>query len=126
LQRVEPALARETLDRDDLRAVRLQREDEARIHAATVEEHRARAALADEAALLRAGEPEVRPEHVEQGPVRCDRRAALAPVDRQRERNVRGCFGQIHRRHLEVAAASRSRAMAAARNASTWSIASRY
>ena len=50
--------AAEPFDRDDLVAVRLRREHEARAHELAVEEHRARTALALLARVLRAGKPE--------------------------------------------------------------------
>ena len=53
-------------------AVRLDGEHEARVDAPPVDEHRARAALADEAALLGAGQPEVVAQDVEQRVVRRD------------------------------------------------------
>ena len=53
-------------DGRDPDAVHLGGEDEARVDAAVVDQDRAGAALADEAALLRAGQAEVRAEHVEQ------------------------------------------------------------
>ena len=56
-------------------AVRLGREHEARVDAPVVDEHRARAALADEAALLRAGQAEVVAQDLEQRVLRLRPRA---------------------------------------------------
>ena len=56
---VSVAVAREPLDRDDLGAVDLHREEEARAHGDAVEPHRARAADAVLAADVRPGEAEL-------------------------------------------------------------------
>ena len=66
LHGVQHVAAREPLDRRDRAAVALARRDEARVDDLAVEHHRARAALAFAAALLRAGEPQVLAQHVEQ------------------------------------------------------------
>ena len=58
LDAVQPVLAAQPLDRRHLVAVRLRRQDEARAHELAVEQHRARAALALLARVLRAGQPE--------------------------------------------------------------------
>ena len=57
---------REPFDGRDPDAVHLGGEHEAGVDAAVVDQDRAGAALADEAALLRSGQAEVRAEHVEQ------------------------------------------------------------
>ncbi len=72
LHGMERRLPAETLDGDDLVPVRLRREDEARAHELAVEEHRARAALALLARVLRAGKLE---------PVAQRRQEALAGPD---------------------------------------------
>src|SRR5258706_6784653 len=56
LHRMEPAVRLQSLDRGDFPAVRLHREQEARFHQLAVEQDRAGAALADDAADVRAGE----------------------------------------------------------------------
>ena len=68
----------QALDGRDRRAVGLDGEHQARVDAHVVDQDGARAALADEAALLRAGQPEVVAQHLEQGVVGrdLDRRAA--------------------------------------------------
>ena len=63
---------RQALDGRDLAAVRLDRQDEAGVDDAAVQADRAGAALAHEAALLRAGQLEVVAEHVEQRVMRGD------------------------------------------------------
>ena len=67
----------QALDRDDLAAVGLDRQHEARVDDAVVEPDRARAALAHEAALLGAGQAQVVAQRVEQ-------RVVLLDVDRPR------------------------------------------
>ena len=71
---------RETLDRGDRGAVRLDREHQARVDADVVHQHGARAALPDETALLGPGQPEVVPEDLEERVVREDVGRARAPV----------------------------------------------
>src|SRR5438445_6305688 len=72
LQRVEPAALRQPFHR--LHAVALAREAEhqARQHGRAVEQHRARSAFAQFAPVLRAGEGEILPQHLEQRLVRSE------------------------------------------------------
>ena len=65
----------EPLDRQHLAAVGVGRERAARAHRQAVEQHRARAAHLHLAGALRAGQPLVLAQEVEQQPVRLDRRA---------------------------------------------------
>src|SRR5581483_9725406 len=58
LQRVQRVAARDALDGRDRSTVRFRREDETGRHQASVEEDRARAAVAGRAAFLRARQPE--------------------------------------------------------------------
>ena len=83
LERMQLTVGGEALDRRDAPTVGLDREDEARIDAHVIEQHGARAALADEAALLRAGQPEVVAQDLEERVVRLDLDAARAAVDGQ-------------------------------------------
>ena len=76
LQRMQPTARGEALDGRHARAVRLDREDQARIDADVVDQDRAGAALADQAALLGPGQPEVVAEHLEERVVRRDRRSS--------------------------------------------------
>ena len=87
LERAEDPVDGQPLDRRDGGAVSLDREDEAGVDGAPVDEDGARAALADEAALLGAGEPEVVAQDVEQGVVGGDLEGAPAPVDGDLDRN---------------------------------------
>ena len=57
-------------DRLDAAALALDRQHQAGEHRLAVDEHRARAALAELAAVLGAGEVEILAEHLEQGLVR--------------------------------------------------------
>ena len=75
LERVEPIADRQPLDGRDRGAVRLDAEHQARVDALAVDDDRARAALPDEAALLRAGQPEVVAQDLEQRVVRQRRRS---------------------------------------------------
>src|SRR5262249_2811420 len=59
LQRMERAVAAETLDGGDLRSVCLDGEDRARLRTAAVEQHRACAALTGVAPDVSAGQPEL-------------------------------------------------------------------
>ena len=117
LERAEPPIVRQPLDRRDLGSVGLDGKNQAGVDGAPVEDDRAGAALADEAALLRAGQPQVVAQHVEQGVVDGDLDGAPVPVDRQLDREGRG--GLAH------ACASRSIATRRARAPRTRSIARR-
>ena len=59
-------IAAESFDRDDFGAFDLRNGNEARADRLSVDEHRARAALAFAAAFLRSGEPDILAQHVEQ------------------------------------------------------------
>ena len=85
LQRMELAVLREALDRRDLRAVGLDREDRAGLHGLAVEEHRARAALAGVAADVGAGQAEGFAEVVDEEEPRLDRMLSLDAVDGDRD-----------------------------------------
>ena len=69
LERMQLVRAGQAFDRRDRRAVRLDCEHQARIHADAVDQHGARAALPDQAALLGPGQAEVIAEDLEQGVV---------------------------------------------------------
>ena len=69
---MEPSPFGQALDGRDGWPVRLDCEDQARVDADAIDEHRARAALPDEAALLGAGEPEVVAQDIEERVVRRD------------------------------------------------------
>ena len=66
LDRVQPLVVSEPLHGDDLGAVGLRGKREARRHHASIEEHRARAAHAHAARLLRAGQAEVGAQQLDQ------------------------------------------------------------
>ena len=72
----------------DLAAVTVARERQAREDAAAVEQHRARAALAVVAALLRAGDAELVAQRVEQGRPRVDGEAVRRAVHAEGDRGV--------------------------------------
>ena len=72
----------------DLGAVVRDREREAGVDAAAVEQDRAGAALAVVAALLRAGQPEVLAQQVQQRGARVDGEAVLLAVDVQGDLGV--------------------------------------
>ena len=88
LERAEPVAVGQPLDRRDVPAVGLGREHEARVHAPVVDQHGARAALADEAALLRPGQRRGRRagRRAACGAARRRRRAAR-PLTRERDRD---------------------------------------
>ena len=103
---MEPAAGRQPLDRRDRRAVGLDREHQARVDAQAVDEDGARAALADQAALLGAGQAEVVAQDLEQGVVGRDVERARAAVDGERDRDAASVIAVIPGRP------SRSRAVA--------------
>ena len=78
---VSRAAAGEPLDRDDLGAVDLRGEEEARAHGHSVELHRARAADAVLAADVRPGEAEAVSEEVGEEEARLDVLAVATAVD---------------------------------------------
>src|SRR5206468_6995139 len=81
LDRMQPLVPGETLDRGDLVAVGADRQRDARADHLPVEQHRARPADADAAALLGAGEPEIVPEAIEERAVGRNLHRARRPVD---------------------------------------------
>ena len=81
LKRCERAVPREPLDRDDLCAVDLRGEQQARAHGDAVELHGARAADAVLAADVRPGEPELVAEEVGEEEPRLDVLAVAPAVD---------------------------------------------
>src|SRR3990172_796923 len=72
LDRVQPSVLREPFDRRDRRAVRLDHEHRARLHGPSVEEDRARAAVARVAPHVGAREPELVPNEVHEEGARFD------------------------------------------------------
>ena len=88
LERMEPIAGRQPLDGADGRAVRLDREHQARIDAHAVDHDGAGAAFADEAALLRAGQPEIVAQDLEERVVRRDLDRARPAVDGQLDRRA--------------------------------------
>src|SRR5262245_66669203 len=66
LKRVEASAGRQTFHRFDTTPLRFDREQEARQHRLAIGEYRTRAALAEFAAMLGAGEPQIFTEHFEQ------------------------------------------------------------
>ena len=83
LQRVQLAVRAEPLDRGDRATFVLDRQRQAREDSLAVDQHRAGAARALVAALLRAREPEPLPEHVEQALARLQLERVLLAVDPQ-------------------------------------------
>ena len=75
----------EALDRRDLAPLHERREREARLHALAVHQHRAGAALAEAAALLRAGQVQVLAQGIEQRGARVERQPVLRPVDAEHD-----------------------------------------
>ena len=100
LHRMELAVARETLDRDDVVAVRLGGEHETRADELAVEEHGARAALALLAGVLRAGELEAVAQRREQALARPG--VGLAPLAVDGERRP-SCEAPLERARREDA-----------------------
>ena len=85
LQRVEPAAVGHALDGLDLASLALDGQRQAGEHRLAVDQHGARAALAQLAAVLGAGEVELLAQHLEQGLVRRREDIALFPVDLERQ-----------------------------------------
>jgi hypothetical protein len=77
----------ESFNRRDLIALVHRGKDETRIHPPAVDVHRASAALAVIASLLRSGEMEVLAETIEKRGARIDPKIVLLPVDPKRDRN---------------------------------------
>jgi hypothetical protein len=99
LQGMELLALGEALDGRDLAPVHEGGEREARLHALAIHQHRARAALAEAAALLRTREAQVLAQGVEQRGARIERQPVLGPVDAEHdvERNGRR-VGALRRR----------------------------
>src|ERR671934_273475 len=106
LQRMQLAVARETLDRRDLAAVGQNRERGARLHREPVEVDRAGAANRRVAADLRPGEPEVVAEEVDEQRPRLDLRLVPDAVDGERYRYHQCLLSD--ERCLELAEAARA------------------
>src|SRR5688572_31278412 len=85
LQGMEPGAARQAFDRLDAAALAFEHQHDAGELRLAVHQHGAGAALAELAAVLGAGQPEVFPQHLEQGLVRRDRSREGLAVHRQRE-----------------------------------------
>jgi len=66
LNRMERPVLRQSLDRQDLAAIRLHSEDQARLHQQSIEKDGAGAALADDAADVSSGQSEVLAEKLEE------------------------------------------------------------
>ena len=77
---------RQPLDRRHVAPVGLNREHQARLHERAVHEHRAGAAFADDAADVRAGQPELLAQKVHEQRSRLDLALARFAVDGQRDR----------------------------------------
>ena len=90
LHRMQLAFRRQPFDRHHRRAVGLHREDRARLRAAAVDEHGARAALAGVAADMRAGEIEMFAQEVHEQRARFDVRFAHLAVDGNGDWDHRG------------------------------------
>ena len=95
LKRVQRAVLRDPFDRHDLGAVVRNRQGEAGVRAAPVDEHCARAALAVVAALLRTRQAELLPEQVEERRARVELERVLVAVDVERHRVVLGHAGTL-------------------------------
>ena len=122
LERVEPVADGQPLHRRDRGAIGLDAEHQARVDALAVDDDGARAALPDEAALLRAGQTEVVAQDVEQRVVDLDVHGSGPAVDG----DVDAARGH-HRTTFPLSPArSRSIAMSTARIPSNRSIARRY
>src|ERR1043165_9163682 len=98
LQRMQIRAAREALDRGDVRIAELLWEREARQHRHAVDEHRARAALAELAAVLRAGEVQLLAQHLEQRVMRLGRDALDLTVHAEGEHRFRHFFALVSAR----------------------------
>ena len=84
LQRVEFSLARQPLDGVDLAPVALESQDQTREDGFSVKQHGTGSALAQFAAVLGSGEPEILPEDFKQCLVRGKRRLDIFPVQTKR------------------------------------------
>src|SRR5882724_13434816 len=85
LQRVKPAVFGHALHRLDLASLTLHGQRQAGQHGIAVHQHGARAALAQLAAVLGAGEVQLLAEHLEESLVRRREDIALFPVDLERQ-----------------------------------------
>ena len=116
LQRMQRAVLRQSLDGADLLALRLHREHQARAHRLVADDDGAGAADAVLAADVRAGQPAILADRVDQRLARLDADVVLAAVDGEREVDFFGHV-QIHARQLArrpPRASSRSRAQSRA------------
>ena len=89
LERVELAIAPQSLDREHLAPLALGGEEDAGIHRPAIEEDRADATFCLKAVLLGAGQAEVGPEHVEERAVRLGQHLVALAVDGEGERDLR-------------------------------------
>ena len=112
LQRMQAAVGRQALHGRDVTAVAVDAEHQTRQHRLSVEQHRARAALAELAAVFRAGQIQVLTQHLEERLVRGERDLGRLAVDGEGDVSVWG-HKSIQRRHSPRRA--RRRAAAAAR-----------
>ena len=98
LQGMRPTAAPEPLDREHVAPLALGGEKDARVHRATVEQHRADAALRLEAILLGAGQTEIDAEHIEERPVRLGHHLVALTVDGELERDPRHAASRMRSR----------------------------
>src|SRR5256712_9331975 len=89
LQRVQSAALRQPFHRLDAAALAREAEHQARQHGRAVEQHGARAAFAQFAAVLRAGEGEILAQHLEQRLVRSEGDLDRLAVQLQRDLDLR-------------------------------------
>ena len=89
LDRVEPAVDLERLDRADLVALAHRRQDRARLHRLAVHQHHAGAAVGRVAAPVRAGQARRVADEVDEQLARLDVARDLLAVDRDRQFHVR-------------------------------------
>ena len=82
---MEAAALGHALDRQDLPAAEVRRQGEAGEHGLAVHEHRAGAALAELAAVLRADQAEILAQYLEEGLVDRHEHVVRLAVDRQGE-----------------------------------------
>ena len=83
LERVQRVALGQAFDCRDVATVRFDPENQARVDDLAVKSNGARAALADQAALLRAGQANVVAQHIEKCVVRRDRDLSTLAVERQ-------------------------------------------
>ena len=85
LQRMQPSVRHESLNRRHGRAVAVDAEHQARQHRLAIEEDGARTALAELAPVLRAAQVQVLTQHLEQCFVRSERDVGRFAVHRERD-----------------------------------------